>query len=218
MKRCSTSLVIAAAAAAKFLQSCPTLCNHMDCSLPGSSVHGIFQARVLEWGAIAFSITCHSVQFSSVPQSCPTLCDPMNRSTPDLPVHHHLLEFAQVHVHCIGDAIQPSYPLTPSASSALNLSHHQGLFQWVGCSHQMTKILEFQLQHQSFQWAFRVDFPWDWLVWSCYPRDFQESSPAPQFKGINPLALCLLYSPALKTVHDHWKDHSLDLSKWIVKK
>ena len=73
-------------------------------------------------------------------------------------------------------------------SSALNLSQHQGLFQWVSRLHQMTKILQFQLQHQPFQWVFRVDFPWDWLVWSpCCSRDFQESSPAPQFKGTNSL-------------------------------
>ena len=72
-------------------------------------------------------------------------------------VPHHLSKFAQVHVHCIGDAIQPSYPLTPSSPSALNLSQHQGLFQTVSCSHQMTKILEFQLLHQSFQRVFRVD-------------------------------------------------------------
>ena len=142
-------------------QSCPTLSNLMDCSLPGSSTHGIFQARVLEWGAIAFSgpqsslkqfglkavlSSCHrvrfsfqfvlfilwltmgskggcgegwwpqglnaqaSVQFSSVAQACPTLCNPMNRSTPGLPVHHHLPEFTQTHVHQVSDAIQPSHP------------------------------------------------------------------------------------------------------------
>ena len=89
----------------KVIQSCPTPSNPMDCSLPGSSVHGIFQARVLEWGAIAFSI--------SVAQSCPILCNSMDWSTPDLPVHHHLPKFVQVHVHCIGDAIQPSHPLMP---------------------------------------------------------------------------------------------------------
>ena len=76
-----------------------------------------------------------------------------------------------------------------------NLSQHRGLFQWVICSYQMTKILEPQLQHQSLQWIFMVDLPWDWLVWSlCCPRDFQESSPAPQLKGINSSAyvyLCL---------------------------
>ena len=96
-------------------------------------------------------------------------------------------------------------------SSAFNLSQHQGLFQWVICLHQMTKILELQLQHQSFQWIFRVDLPYDWLVWSpCCPRGFQESSPTPWFKGINSLAFCLLYSPAFTTVRDHWEDHSLD--------
>ena len=88
-------------------------------------------------------------------------CNPMNYSTPGLPVPHHLLKFAQVHVHCIGDAIQPSHPLMPSAPSAFNLFQHQGLFQGVSCSHQMTKTLEFQLQHQFFQRVFRVDFPSD---------------------------------------------------------
>ena len=87
------------------------------------------------------------------------------------PVPHHLPKCAQVHVHCISNAIQPSHPLTPSSPSALNLSQHEGLFQWVGCSHQMTKILE--LQHQSFQQVFRADFPSYWLVWSpCCPGDF----------------------------------------------
>ena len=91
-------------------QSCPTLRDPMDCSPPGSSVHGIFQARVLEWGAIAFSNNgiLSSVQFISVAQLCPTLCDPMNCSTPDLPVHHQLPEFTQTHVHRVSDAIQPS--------------------------------------------------------------------------------------------------------------
>ena len=110
----------------------------------------------------------------------------------------------------IGDAIQPSHPLTPSSSSTLDLSQHQGLFQWVICSHQMTKILEFQLQHHN-QWIFRDDLIQDWLLWPpCCPRDFQESSPAPQFEGINSLAFCFLYVPFLTTKHDHWKDHSLD--------
>ena len=99
------------------------------------------------------------VQFSSLAQSCPTLCDPMDCSTPGLPVPHHLPKFAQVHVHRIGDAIQPSHLLVPSTPSALNLSQDQGFFQLVSCSHQMTKILELQLQHQSFQRVFRVDFP-----------------------------------------------------------
>ena len=111
-------------------QSCPTLRDPMDCSLPGicsSSVHGICQARVLEWGASAFSVTA-SVQFSSVAQSCLTLRNPMNCSTPGLPVHHHLPEFTQTHVHRVGDAIQPSHPLSSPSPPAPNPSQHQDLF------------------------------------------------------------------------------------------
>ena len=97
-----------------------------------------------------------SVQFSSVTQSGLTLCDPMDSSMPGLPVHHQLPEFTQTHVHWVGDAIQPSHPLS-SPSPAFNLSQHQGLFIWVSSSHQVAKVLEFQLQHQSFQWMFRTD-------------------------------------------------------------
>ena len=107
-----------------------------------------------------------SVQFSSVAQSYPTLCNPMDCSTPGLPVHHQLPEVTQTHVHCVGDAIQPSHPLLSPSPSAPNPSQHQGLFQWVSSSHQVAKVLELQLQHQSFQWISRVDFLWDWLVQS----------------------------------------------------
>ena len=96
-------------------QSCTTLSDPMDCSLPGSSVHGIFQARVLEWGAIAFS--------GSVAQLCTTLCDPMDCSTPGFPLYHQLSELAQTHVCQLGDAIQPCHPL--SSPSAFNLSQHR---------------------------------------------------------------------------------------------
>ena len=155
------------------------------------------------------SFTHQSV--SSVAQSCPTLCDPMNRSRPGLPVHHQLPEFAQTYVHRVGDAIQPSHPLLSPSPPALNLSQHQGLFQWVSSSHQVAKVLEFQLQHQSFQWIFRTDFLWDGLVGSpCSPRDSQESSPTPQFKSISSSVLSLPYSPTLTSIHDHWKNHSLD--------
>ena len=82
-------------------------------------------------------------------------CFPMNRSTPGLPVHHQLPEITQTLVHRVGDAIQPSHPL--SSPSALNISEHQGLFKWVSSSHQVAKVLEFQLQHQSFQWTPRTD-------------------------------------------------------------
>ena len=103
-----------------------------------------------------FHLSIHS-QFSSVAQSCPTLCDPMNHSMPGLPVHHQLPESTQTHVHWVGDAIQPSHPLSCPSPPALNLSQHQGLFQWVSSSHQVAKVLEFQLQHQSFQWTPRTD-------------------------------------------------------------
>jgi len=92
----------------------------------------------------------------SVTKSCTTLWPHGLYSTPGLPAPHHLLEFAQVRVHWTGDAIQPSHPLLPSSPPAFNLSQHQGLFQWIACSHQVAKVLELQLQYQSFQWAFRV--------------------------------------------------------------
>ena len=108
----------------------------------------------------------------------------MDCSTPGFPVLHYLLEFAQIHVHWVSDAIQPSHSLSSPSPPALNLSQHQGLFQWVGSSHQMAKVLE--LQHQSFQWISRVDFLQSWLVWSlCSPKDSQESSPRPKFKDTN---------------------------------
>ena len=105
-----------------------------------------------------------SVQFSSVAQSCPTLCNPMNRCTPGLPVYHQLLEFTQTYVHRVGDAIQPSHPLSSPSPPAPNLSQHQGLFQWVNFSHEVAKVLEFQPQHQSFQWTpGLISFRMDWL-------------------------------------------------------
>ena len=89
---------------------------------------------------------------------CLFLCDPMACSTPGLPVHYQLWEFTQTHVQWFGDAIQLSYLLSSPSPPALNLSQHQGLFQWLGSLHQVAKVLELQLQHQSFQWIFRVDF------------------------------------------------------------
>ena len=144
----------------------------------------------------------------STAQLCLTLWDFMDCSMPVFLVLYHLLKFAQVHVHHIGVAIQPSHPLMPSYPYTLNLSQHQGLFQWVTCSHQMTKILEFQLQQQSFQWVFRVDFPYDWLVWSpCCPRDqiliiqsCQKSSDIFTFSEY-----------VLRQVHDHY----CALPKWL---
>ena len=102
-----------------------------------------------------------SVQFSCSVMS--DSLDPMNCSTPGLPVHHQLPEPTQIHVHWVSDAIQPSHPLSSPSPPALNLSQHKGLFKWVSFSHQVAKILEFQLQHQSFQWTPRTDLLMDWL-------------------------------------------------------
>ena len=123
--------------------------------------------------------TCRSVKLtrqtlttlSSVIQLCPALCDPMDCSMPGLPVHHQLLELAQMHVHWVGDAIQPSHPLSSPSRPAFNFSQNQGLFKWVHSLHQVAKVLQFQHQHQSFQWALRTDFIQDELVGSpCSPK------------------------------------------------
>ena len=98
-----------------------------------------------------------SVQFSLVAQSCPTLCDTTNCSTPGLPVYHQLLELTQTHVHWVSDAIHPSHPLSFPSPPAFNLSQHHSLLKWVSSLHQVAKVLEFQLQHQSFQWTPRTD-------------------------------------------------------------
>ena len=104
---------------------------------------------------------------------CPVVFDslrPRGLQHTRLPCPSHLPELAQTHVHWVSDAIQPSHPLSPPSPPALNLSQHQGLFQWVGFLQQVAKVLEFQLQHRSFQWLFRIDFLGEWLVWSqcCY--------------------------------------------------
>ena len=106
------------------------------------------------------------LQFSSIAQSCPTLCNPMSHSTPGLPVYHQLPEFTQTHVHRVGGAIQPSHPLSSPSAPAPNPSQHQSLFQWVSSSHEVAKVLEFQLQHQSFQWTPKTDLLQNGLVGS----------------------------------------------------
>ena len=101
----------------------------------------------------------------------------------------------------------PSFPSPP----ALSVSQHQGLFQLVSSSHQVAKVLEFQLQHQSFWWIFRVDFLLGFTgLIPCSPRDPEESSSAPQFRLINSLALSFLYGPDFTSLHGYWKNHSFD--------
>ena len=109
-------------------------------------------------------INCHQllriywVQLSSDRLSCPTLCNPVAWSKPGFPVLHQLTELAQTHVHRVSDAIQPFHPLSSPSPPPFNISQHQGLLQWVSSLQQGAKILELQLQHQSFQWMFRTDF------------------------------------------------------------
>ena len=133
----------------------------MNLSMPGLPVHH----RLLESTQThVHQVDVCDVQFSSVTQLCSTLCDPMDCSMPGLPVHHQLLEFTQTHVHRVGDSIQPSHPLSYPSPPALNLSQHQGLFKWVSSSHQVTKVLEFQLQHHpSNEHPGLISFRMDWL-------------------------------------------------------
>ena len=155
----------------------------------------------------AFNLTGYSlVQSLSHVQ----LCDPMDCSMRGFPVHHQLPELAQTYVYWVSDAIQRTHPLLFPPPS-FSLAQLQGLFQGVSSSYQVANVFEFQLQQQSFQWTVRTDFLEDWLLWfPCSPRDSQESSSTPQFKSINSSLLSFLYSPTLTSIHDHWKNHSLD--------
>ena len=139
---------------------------------------------------------------------CLTLSDPMDCSTPGLPVPHHLLKSSQVHVHCISDVIQTSHPLMLCSPSALNLSQNQRLFQWDSCSY-----------HDQNTWVSASASVLPTSIQGWFPlrltglislqfRDSQESSPAPQFKGISSSAFCLLYAPALTTVYEYWNKHN----------
>jgi len=150
----------------------PALTPEMWVNKPSNDPRPSFWAAPASLGWAEVAVSTSSV--SSVAQSCPTLCDPMNRSTPGLPVHHQLLEFTQTHVHRVSDAIQPSHPLSSPSPPAPNPSQHQSLFQWFSSSHEVAKVLEFQLQHQAFQWTPRADLLQNGLVGSpCSPRDSQ---------------------------------------------
>ena len=180
-----------------------TLCTHMEVRSTNTSYSQDNSAQVPEHRAQNGEMErCHlftcvsltwntpsvqfsSVQFSSVQSlSSIRLCDSMNRSTPGLPVHHQLPEFTQTHVHRVRDAIQPSHPRSSPSPPAPNPSQHQSLCQWVNSSHEVAKVLEFQLQHHSFQRNSRADLLQNGLVGSsCSPRDSQESSPTSQFES-----------------------------------
>ena len=143
------------------LPSRPVLVTLASCAFPGTEPRTL-QGNQLYSQTLSFSCSVVSD------------CDPMDCSTPDFPLLCYLLEFAQTHIHSVGDAIQP-FPLLSSPSPLPSVFPMIGFFQWVSSLDQVAKVLELQLQHQSFQWNFRVDFLWDWLVLSpCSPRDFQE--------------------------------------------
>ena len=118
---------------------------HGQRSLADCSPWGCKELEMTEWLSTHNNDIVNCIQFSSVAQSCPILCDPMNCSTSGLLVHHQHPEFIQTHVHWVSDAIQPSHPLSSPSPPAPNPSHHQSLFQWVNCSHEVAKVLEFQL-------------------------------------------------------------------------
>ena len=166
-------------------------------------------AELNSWASHLSFITIHSVHFSSVAQSCPTLCDPMNHSTPGLPVHHQF-QFTQTHVHRVCDAIQPSHPLSSPSPPAPNPSQHQSfpmsqLFAWDGQSTGFSALASFC--PKKFQgWS-----PSEWIGWiSLQSKGLSRVFSNTTFKSINSSALSLLHSPTLTSIHDYWKNHTLD--------
>ena len=153
-------------------------------------------------------ISGSAFQFISVPHSCPILCDSMNRSMPGLPVHHQLPEFTQTHVHWVGDAIQPSHPLSFPSPPALSLSQHQSLFKRVSSGGQnigvsaSTSVLPMNTQ----DW-----FPLGWTGWISLQSKWRSRVFSnTKFKSISSSVLSFLYSPTLTSIRDYWKNHSLD--------
>ena len=152
-------------------------------------------------------VSALAIQFSSVAQSCLTLCDPMDYSMWSFSITNSwsLLKLMSIVLVVPSNHMVLCHPLLllPQSCPA------SGSFQWVSSSHQVAKVLEFQLQHQSFQGVFRTDFLQDGRDGSpCSPRDSQEFSPTPQFKSINSSVLSFLYSLTLTSIQDYWKNYS----------
>ena len=152
-----------------------------------------------------------SVQFSSVGQSCPSLCYPMNCSTPGLlsiTISQSLLKRMSVELMMPSDHLILCCPLflLPSIFPCTRVFSNESVLpiRW-------PKYRSFSFRNQSFQWIFKTDFLYNWLVWSpCSPTDSRESSPTSQFKTIRSSALSFLYGPLLTSIHDYWKNHSFD--------
>ena len=142
------------------LPSCSTVSCFPPCSVPLEANQWEWHQWVLLSPGVPVSVLLSNNQRGccSAAKSCPILCNPTDCSMPGFPVLHYSLAFAQTHVHWVRDAIQPSHPLSPPSALVPNFSQRQDLFRWVGSSHQVCKVLELQLQHQSFQWIFRTDF------------------------------------------------------------
>ena len=148
---------------------------------------------------------------SSVSQMDLTLCDPMDCSTPGLPVHHQLPELTQTHVHQVGNAVQPSHPLSSPSLPAFNLSSIRVFSNESALCIRWPKYWSFSFSiSPSSEYSGLIFFRIDWFDPPCSPRDSQESSPTPQFKSINSLVLSFLYGLTLTSIHDYWKNHSLD--------
>ena len=154
------------------------------------------------WDLLALLFLSHSAVSSSL--------WPHGLQHAGFPVLHYLLEFDQIHVHWVRDPIWPSHPLLSPSHPSLNLSQHQSLFQWVSSLHQVAKVLELQLQHQSFHLIFRVDFLENWLFWSLSPglsrvlsstsrkHPFFDAQPSLWSNSHNPT--WLLEKPVVKTI------------------
>ena len=151
-----------------------------------------------------------SGQFSSVAQSCPTLWDPMKCSTSGHPVQQ-LPEFTQTHIHWVGDAMQPSHPLSSPSPPAFNRSQHQGLFKWVSSLHQVANVLEFLLQLKYFPMNIQDWFPLRCTGWiSLQSKGHSRVFPNTKVQKHQFLASQLSLSPTLTSIHDYWKNHSFD--------
>ena len=150
------------------------------------------------------------VQFST--QSCPTVCDPMDYSMTGLHVHHQLPEFIQTHVHWVCDAIQPSHPLSSPSPPAFSLSQYEDLFKWVSSSHQVVKVLEFQLQHKlkySNEYSGLISFSIDWLDLFAVQGNLKILLQHHSSKA-SILCCSAFFKVQLTSIHDYWKNQSFD--------